>query len=45
MKQDQRQDEIVSVLAFENRENHHLNIGRRKLKEQQHILPNCRLNL
>ena len=32
MKQDQRQDEIVSVLAPENRENHHLHIGRRKLK-------------
>ena len=32
MKQDQRQDEIVPVLAFGNRENHHLHIGRRKLK-------------
>ena len=32
MKQDQRQDEIVSVLAPKNRENHHLHIGRRKLK-------------
>ena len=32
MKQDQRQDEIVSVSAIENRENHHLHIGRRKLK-------------
>ena len=32
MKQDQRQDEIASVSATENRENHHLHIGRRKLK-------------
>ena len=32
MKQDQRQDEIVSVSAIENRENHRLHIGRRKLK-------------
>ena len=32
MKQDQRQDEIVSVLAPENRKNRHLHIGRRKLK-------------
>ena len=32
MKQDQRQNEIVSVSATENRENHHLHIGRRKLK-------------
>lgn len=32
MKQDQRQDEIASVSATANRENHHLHIGRRKLK-------------